>query len=220
VPLLAIPPPATPTVTGGRNGYGAKLANIFSSQFVVETNDTTRGLRYRQVFRNNMSVKEEPVITKAASKGDYTCITFTPDLARFKMDRLDDDIVGLMMKRVYDMAGISDKSLKVYLNDERLPIASFKDYVALYQVGARCCCAVAAELLLCSHPHCLDCLISLTVYPHLLPCFLASLHAASLGPHSRWSLTTACRPYCTSASMPGGRLPLASVTGSSSRCPL
>jgi len=27
-------------VTGGRNGYGAKLANIFSSEFVVETSDS------------------------------------------------------------------------------------------------------------------------------------------------------------------------------------
>lgn len=26
-------------VTGGRNGYGAKLANIFSTEFVVETCD-------------------------------------------------------------------------------------------------------------------------------------------------------------------------------------
>lgn len=26
-------------VTGGRNGFGAKLANIFSSEFTIETND-------------------------------------------------------------------------------------------------------------------------------------------------------------------------------------
>ncbi len=35
-------------VTGGRNGYGAKLANIFSIEFVVETADGTRGRKYRQ----------------------------------------------------------------------------------------------------------------------------------------------------------------------------
>lgn len=27
-------------VTGGRNGYGAKLTNIFSSKFIVETADS------------------------------------------------------------------------------------------------------------------------------------------------------------------------------------
>ena len=29
--------------TGGRNGYGAKLANIFSTKFVLETCDSKRG---------------------------------------------------------------------------------------------------------------------------------------------------------------------------------
>ena len=41
-------------MTGGRNGYGAKLANIFSTEFVIETCDGSREKRYRQVFRNNM----------------------------------------------------------------------------------------------------------------------------------------------------------------------
>ena len=36
-------------VTGGRNGYGAKLANIFSSEFTIETCDGTRKRQYRQV---------------------------------------------------------------------------------------------------------------------------------------------------------------------------
>jgi DNA topoisomerase II len=36
-------------VTGGRNGYGAKLANIFSTDFVVETCDGSRRRSYRQV---------------------------------------------------------------------------------------------------------------------------------------------------------------------------
>ena len=36
-------------VTGGRNGYGAKLANIFSTEFVIETCDGARRRQYRQV---------------------------------------------------------------------------------------------------------------------------------------------------------------------------
>lgn len=40
-----------PQVTGGRNGYGAKLANIFSKRFVVETLDSKRGRRYKQARR-------------------------------------------------------------------------------------------------------------------------------------------------------------------------
>jgi DNA topoisomerase-2 len=41
--------------TGGRNGYGAKLSNIFSTQFTVETADKERRLKFKQVFRKNMT---------------------------------------------------------------------------------------------------------------------------------------------------------------------
>lgn len=41
-------------VTGGRNGYGAKLANVFSTMFVVETNDSDNQKRFRMEWRNNM----------------------------------------------------------------------------------------------------------------------------------------------------------------------
>jgi DNA topoisomerase-2 len=36
-------------VTGGRNGYGAKLCNIFSTEFVIETGDSEKGKKYKQV---------------------------------------------------------------------------------------------------------------------------------------------------------------------------
>jgi len=37
-------------VTGGRNGYGAKLCNIFSTEFVVETVDGSKGKKFKQVI--------------------------------------------------------------------------------------------------------------------------------------------------------------------------
>jgi len=49
-------------VTGGRNGFGAKLANIFSTKFEVETSDSKNKLHYKQVWRNNMLEREEPII--------------------------------------------------------------------------------------------------------------------------------------------------------------
>lgn len=36
--------------TGGRNGYGAKLTNIFSTEFVIETADGKRLKKYKQVY--------------------------------------------------------------------------------------------------------------------------------------------------------------------------
>ena len=127
--------------TGGRNGYGAKLANIFSTEFVVECVDSKRGLKLRQVFRNNMSETNEAVVTKCTAaekkRGDYTKITFSPDLVRFKMTSLDDDIVALLSKRAYDVAGSlanrDGKRAVVTLNGEKLAIKSFKDYLGHFQ---------------------------------------------------------------------------------------
>lgn len=118
-------------VVGGRNGYGAKLANIFSTEFVVETASSKNKKKYKQVFRNNMSFKSEPEIRSISKKEDWTKVSFTPDLAKFDMLCLDDDIVSLLKKRVYDIAGCNPK-IKVYLNGEKIPIKTFKDYVAMY----------------------------------------------------------------------------------------
>lgn len=41
---------STARLTGGRHGFGAKLTNIFSTEFTVECFDTRRGLRYVQVW--------------------------------------------------------------------------------------------------------------------------------------------------------------------------
>lgn len=36
--------------SGGRNGFGAKLCNIYSKEFVVETASSAQGLHFQQVF--------------------------------------------------------------------------------------------------------------------------------------------------------------------------
>lgn len=114
-------------VTGGRNGYGAKLCNIFSTVFIVETADGRS--KYTQTFRNNMDVTERPAIVPSREK--YTQIRFVPDLTRFKMDRLDEDIVSLLRRRVYDMCGTL-QGVQVYLDGELLPVKTFAEYVQLY----------------------------------------------------------------------------------------
>jgi DNA topoisomerase-2 len=121
-------------VTGGRNGYGAKLANIFSTQFTVDVADGQRGRRYTQVFSNNMMSKAEPKIEPYKGP-DFTCISFKPDLARFKMTSLDADTAALLCRRVYDMAGVLGRSVAVMLNGDRVPVTSFADYVGLYRIS-------------------------------------------------------------------------------------
>ncbi|KAM9022892.1 DNA topoisomerase 2-beta isoform 2-T3 [Ara ararauna] len=117
-------------VTGGRNGYGAKLCNIFSTKFTVETACKEYKHSFKQTWMNNMMKTSEPKI-KHFDGDDYTCITFQPDLAKFKMEKLDKDIVAIMTRRAYDLAG-SCKGVKVMLNGKKLPVNGFRSYVDLY----------------------------------------------------------------------------------------
>ncbi|KAF8060944.1 DNA topoisomerase II [Lyophyllum atratum] len=123
-------------LTGGRNGYGAKLANIYSHEFTVETADKNTQQKYKQTWTNNMSVCGKPKITKNARGEEWTRVTFRPDLKRFGMDSIDEDTASLLRKRVFDMAG-TVKDVKVFLNDERLKIKNFKQYVEMYLQSAQ-----------------------------------------------------------------------------------
>lgn len=121
----------TERVVGGQNGFGAKLANIFSTEFIIETVDEERQKKYYQVFRNNMNDKEKPKITTCKKK-PYTKVTFVPDFERFKISELSDDIIALFKKRVYDVCATTRKTVAVTLNGEKIKVKEFEDYVNLY----------------------------------------------------------------------------------------
>ena len=120
-------------ITGGKNGYGGKLANIFSTHFILETVDHRNQKKYIQHFRDNMSVKEKPKITSCKNK-PYTKITYFPDFVKFnqKSGKLTPDIIKLITKRTYDAAAITGNGVNVYLNDKKLECKSFEKYVDLF----------------------------------------------------------------------------------------
>ncbi len=127
--------------TGGRNGYGAKLANIFSVEFTVECADCNAGKSFSQTWSRNMTVKGKPKVkdltAAQAKKGDFVKISFKPDLEKFQMGSLDDDCVQLLSKRAYDIAGAmacrDGKKLAVTLNGKKVPVKKFEHYLAIYK---------------------------------------------------------------------------------------
>jgi len=123
--------------TGGRNGFGAKLANIYSTEFTIETIDAERKLKFVQTFRDNMSIEEKAKITKLKSANpiSYTKISFVPDLARFGMTRLSNDMISLFTKRAYDFAGVY-KHISVSVNDVKIKFSNFKSYIEKYKFTA------------------------------------------------------------------------------------
>ncbi|KAH7931487.1 hypothetical protein HPB49_025700 [Dermacentor silvarum] len=84
-----------------------------------------------KVWEDNMKKTTDPKIRTEPKGEDFTKITFQPDLAKFKMDKLDADTVALLSRRAYDVAGCT-RGVKVYLNGKRLPVKGFKDYVQLF----------------------------------------------------------------------------------------
>ena len=118
-------------ITGGKNGYGAKLTNIFSKKFIIETVDSKIKKKYRQTFTNNMLNKTKPKITNY-NKKSFTKITFLPDYEKFEMKNSDNDILCLLKKRVYDICACTDSNVKVYFNKKLLNIKTFDKYCNLY----------------------------------------------------------------------------------------
>ncbi|KAI2635452.1 DNA topoisomerase [Xylaria nigripes] len=114
---------------GGRNGFGAKLCNVFSTEFNLECQDSKNGKRYKQTWRDNMTKMDKAKITSNKS-ADFVRVTFKPDWKKFGLDGIDDDLESLLYRRVYDMAG-TIRGIKVYLNDEHIKL-SFANYCGLY----------------------------------------------------------------------------------------
>ena len=118
-------------IVGGKNGFGFKLVLIWSTFGSIETVDHIRGLKYVQEFRNNLDEICKPSVTKCKTK-PYTKITFKPDYKRLGIDGLTPDLLSLLKKRVYDVAAVTDKNLKVKYNSNLIPIKNFQQYIDLY----------------------------------------------------------------------------------------
>ena len=116
---------------GGKNGYGAKLTNIFSTEFYIETIDHFNKKKYRQKFYDNMSKKDKPSITSNSSK-PYTKISYIPDYQRFKQSGMTDDMYAVMEKRAYDLAACTSNNVNVFFNDIKLDCKTFEKYVDYY----------------------------------------------------------------------------------------
>ena len=118
----------------GRNGFGAKLANIFSKHFIIDI--VTNGLYYHQECFNNMSDIHNPVITNTRDK-NYTMITFLPDYEYFKIN--PNDMLPLFYKKCCDISVVLNSknrrmsdAVTVTVNNKDINIKKFEQYVSYY----------------------------------------------------------------------------------------
>jgi len=118
-------------VVGGRNGLGAKLANIWSTQCIIQLCDGTT--TYRQRFSNNMRKIGKPSIRPAKpGASSFTRITVSPDFEKLGIAdaKIPPDTVRVLTRRVYDIAATSRSIVK--LGTRRVPCSSFRQYTKMF----------------------------------------------------------------------------------------
>ncbi len=118
-------------VTGGKNGYGAKLANIYSKRFTVEVTDPHNGKKYSQTWHDNMSRCDKPTIKKCSASKGLVTIEFVPDLARFP-GGMSEDMETLLHTRAIELAALVGREVKVTWNGGVIASNTFEKFVKLF----------------------------------------------------------------------------------------
>ena len=120
-------------IVGGRNGYGAKLANIYSKWFSVIIKDPETKQEYSQEWFDNMSTCYPPKMKKFNGATASVSVSFKPDWSRFGMKDMENGIYKIMEKRVWDANICTSANCKVKFNGEALPKQNFEAYAKMHE---------------------------------------------------------------------------------------
>jgi len=118
-------------IVGGKNGFGFKLVLIYAKWGEIETVDHIRKKHYKQRFEDNLGKICKPTVTSSLVK-PYTKVSWLPDYERFGLKGLTDDMFQMFKKRTWDIAAVTDKSIRVKFNGETVPIKTFEGYIDRY----------------------------------------------------------------------------------------
>lgn len=130
---------------GGMNQLGAKLVNIFSANFQVDTVDHERQARYVQTWSNRMATFSEPLVTKSTSE-PYTKITYQIEPSAFKdleenpyptpASLYTPEALAYIHRRILDVAALSGECVppvSIHINGKRVTTPhNLMQYSTLY----------------------------------------------------------------------------------------
>jgi DNA topoisomerase-2 len=117
-------------ITGGLHGLGSKLSAIFSKKFIV--NVWYKNLHYYQIYENNLSIINKPIIEKNTEKKNGVSIEIFPDFEKFGNKEFSDDMIKLVKKRVYDLSCLTRENITILLNGKEIK-TGYKNYLELYK---------------------------------------------------------------------------------------
>jgi DNA topoisomerase II len=88
----------------GRNGYGAKLCNIFSKNYSIIVGDPYNNKKYTQTWTQNMTVRGEPIIEEGYAGEPFVHIIYQMDFKRFGYTQYPDEAFELFARHAADIA--------------------------------------------------------------------------------------------------------------------
>ena len=113
----------------GRNGYGAKLTNIFSKEFIVTVGDPYNKKIYRQIWKNNMLERQDPDI-RAYEGPSFVEVVYKMDFKRFGYEQYPDEAFMLFARHAADLSFTA--KVPVTFNGIRLNVQNSIEYAKLY----------------------------------------------------------------------------------------
>lgn len=113
----------------GRNGFGAKLTNVFSTMFQVEGVDPATGKKLVQRWERNMRDTKGPNVTVSKAKTGYTMIKWRIDFSQFNdIEEYSDDTIDLFRSHALNAA--LNVRATVRFNGMKMPNA-LREYAGL-----------------------------------------------------------------------------------------
>lgn len=111
----------------GRNGFGAKLVNIFSKEFKIDVGDNIRKKRYRQTWRENMEIREDPIIENYKGPS-YVEVSYLMDFKRFKYqeDKYPPEVFALFGRLALEMS--MNCKVPLVINDTKYDVVDIQNF--------------------------------------------------------------------------------------------
>ncbi len=120
----------------GRNGFGAKLTNIFSKVFTVNVGDNVNKLHYKGTWQNNMSDGPHKEVTKYTDAEGFVEVSWLLDFERFGMKEYPDEAFALFARYVADFS-LTCK-VPVSFNGVDLDLRNIRNYAMLHFTPEEC----------------------------------------------------------------------------------
>lgn len=113
--------------TIGLNGVGSFATNVFSTKFIGETCDRSKKLRV--TFKKNAT--ELNIDVENSKEASYTKVTFWPDLARFRLAKIDEIHKNLIKQKLVNFA-IAYPQITFKFNGKVINVRSGKRFLEMF----------------------------------------------------------------------------------------